>query len=145
MIHAQATVVPQYCPSADRLPPIPPLILKSRICFFLVIYDSYYRRFPVPRVAVSGGSTVLTKDVILTTNNLNSGYTIHCGRVDWSQYCNTANITLKTKLRLTGIFTNHRALPILKLQILVFLVKYSSIYRRFSNTAIFCIEGLYNL
>ena len=30
------------------VPPIPPLIFKSRICLFLVIYDSLYRRFPIP-------------------------------------------------------------------------------------------------
>ena len=46
-------------------PPIPPLIFKSQIVFFLVIYDSFYLRFPntaafssVPRSAVLGGTTV---------------------------------------------------------------------------------------
>ena len=56
---------PQYRPSVDDLPPIPLLILKSRVCFFLVIHDSLNRRFPnaavispVLRAAVLGGSTV---------------------------------------------------------------------------------------
>ena len=28
----------------------PPLSFKFRICFFLVIYDSLYRRFPIPPI-----------------------------------------------------------------------------------------------
>ena len=53
---------PNSAPPLTASPPIPPLIFKSQICFFLVIYDSFYCRFPiprffspVPRAAVLGG------------------------------------------------------------------------------------------
>ena len=40
---------PNTSPPLIASPPIPSLIFKSRICFFLVIYyDSLYHRFPIP-------------------------------------------------------------------------------------------------
>ena len=68
-----STVVPpglQYRPSVDCLPPIPPppntaADFQVPNMFFLVIYDSIYRRFPIPpffRQSRDGrywGSTVL--------------------------------------------------------------------------------------
>ena len=62
------TVVPPIllCPSVDRLPhiPLPPLIFKSRIYFFLVIFKTPFTAAPfsntaavspVPRAALLGG------------------------------------------------------------------------------------------
>ena len=56
----ESTVVPPI-----TAPPIPPLIFKSRLCFFLVIYMTPLPPFsntavflPFPRAAVLGESTV---------------------------------------------------------------------------------------
>ena len=60
---------PQYRPSVNRLPPIPLLIFKSRICFSWLY--SLYRSFPIPPFFAShktggiGGSTV-SSDITYT-------------------------------------------------------------------------------
>ena len=77
--HTECLKIPytlQSPPPPDTAPPfttstqIPPPIFKSQIGFFLVIYDSFHRRFPniaafwsVPRMAVLGGLTVYNRNI----------------------------------------------------------------------------------
>ena len=73
-LYDDLVVVPPIPPLRGQHPPILPIIFKSQICYFLVIYDSFYCRFqvprffsPVPRAAVLGGGGGVDCNCVMCT------------------------------------------------------------------------------